>query len=566
MKRAITKRMDVVESNIQELFTNLYCKKDFLHILRIAKESKSDRQPFALRKLARMLDDIGQKCEYGKSVSYYEKKILNLTIPADTDALNQRLVDTLHNIYATYPQPDEFMQRIVEQLDVGAPKTDSLQLRILKRFMETVNVKENKKYYSKTLAKKEAEDIDESIFDVLDNNSTEKCDYIPLVQAASNLAKGNFVSPVTTKELLFLFAFAYDMRYYTSVEDDNYVLQRDIEKNLFEDYYCDNLTRYIYSEDGGKSGNSDKEPTGIGVNPKNYIDVIFIYYLNLESMETSQKVARFYAMINKVKDAWKSKYEYVETRKNLYEDVTTGTYRNKIQTILNGMDEDTFENYLLDNYYCDVRYTYTSKKTGEIQEGSKGPFELQFAINSAYAQYCEILDLIRDVLDLPVHADLSKIDRRTIKDVAEGESFDSMFTDENDVVIMRISELEQNVPCSDMKYFKSLVSNGDNLEEFLLIIKNIENRLNPYEAIGVTSAMSVTRTKLIAAYYHYYCLENGLDDNGDTWKSFKDVYDDMSSCLNAYLEDAGYQRISSKNLYDVFVIFFAYCKINNFLS
>ena len=141
-----------------------------------------------------------------------------------------------------------------------------------------------------------------------------------------------------------------------------------------------------------------------------------------------------------------------------------------------------------------------------------------------------------------------------------------MFTDENDVVIMRISELEQNVPCSDMKYFKSLVSNVDNLEEFLLIIKNIEKRLNPYEAIGVTSAMSVTRTKLIAAYYHYYCLENGLDDNGDTWKSFKDVYDDMSSCLNAYLEDAGYQRISSKNLYDVFVIFFAYCKINNFLS
>ena len=210
MKRAITKRMEVVESNIQELFTNLYCKKDFLHILRIAKEAKSDRQPFVLRKLARMLNDIGQKCEYGKSVSYYEKKILNLTIPADTDALNQRLVDTLHNIYATYPQPDEFMQRIVEQLDVGASKTDSLQLRILKRFMETVNVKENKKYYSKTLAKKEAEDIDESIFDVLANNSTEKCDYIPLVQAASNLAKGNFVSPVTTKELLFLFAFAYD--------------------------------------------------------------------------------------------------------------------------------------------------------------------------------------------------------------------------------------------------------------------------------------------------------------------------------------------------------------------
>ena len=191
---------------------------------------------------------------------------------------------------------------------------------------------------------------------------------------------------------------------------------------------------------------------------------------------------------------------------------------------------------------------------------------MQFAINSAYAQYCEVLDLIKDVLDLPAQADFSKIDRRTIKDVAEGESFDSMFTDENDVVIMRVSELEQNVPCSDMKCFQTLVSKENKLEDFLLIIKSIEKRLNPYETIGVTSAMSVTRTKLIAAYYHYYCLENGLYDNGDTWASFKDVYDDMSSCLNAYLDEAGYQKISSKNLYDVFVIFFAYCKINNFLS
>ena len=41
---------------------------------------------------------------------------------------------------------------------------------------------------------------------------------------------------------------------------------------------------------------------------------------------------------------------------------------------------------------------------------------------------------------------------------------------------------------------------------------------------------------------------------------------EMKYCLNDYLEDAGYQKINSKNLYDVFVIFFAYCKINNFLS
>lgn len=565
MKRAITKRMDVVESNIQELFTNLYCKKDFEVLLKIAKKAKADRQPFVLRKLARMLNDVGQTCEYGKSVSYYEKEILNLNIPADTDELNQRLVDTLSSIYATYPQPDEFMQRIVEQLDGGASKTDSLQLRILKRFMKTVNVKENKKYYSKTLARKETVDIDESIFNVLDNNPAEKCDYIPLVQAAYNLAKGNFVSPVTTKELLFLFAFAYDMRYYSSTNDNNYNLQRDVERNLFEDYYCDNLTRYIYSEDGGKSGNSDKEPTGIGVNPKNYIDVIFIYYLNLESMETSQKVARFYTMISKVRDAWKSKYEYVETRKNIYEDVPTGTYRNKIQTILNGMDEDAFEKYLLDNYYCDVRYTYTNKKTGGIQEGSKGPFELQFAANSAYKQYCLILDLIREELSLP-GADFSKVDLRVLKDVSKEEAFIDLYTNENSKLANRFCELEMNVPDSSAKFFQKGICDSKERKEFVSIIKGIEKRLNPYEALSVTNPESLTRTKMIAAYYHYHCLKYSVYDCEEDWQSFKDVLEEMKYCLNDYLEDAGYQKISSKNLYDVFVIFFAYCKINNFLS
>jgi hypothetical protein len=51
-----------------------------------------------------------------------------------------------------------------------------------------------------------------------------------------------------------------------------------------------------------------------------------------------------------------------------------------------------------------------------------------------------------------------------------------------------------------------------------------------------------------------------------TWKSFKDVFEEMGGYLGDYLEDAGYQRISSKNLFDMFVIFLAYCKINDFLS
>ena len=556
MLGAITQRMDIVESNMQDLFTNLYCKKDFLYLIKLAKKEQRDRHPFILNKLVEMLNCVGQKCENGKSLSYYEKIVSNLDIPADADEINQRIINLLNNIYSTYPQPDEFMKRIVDLLDPSTIGTGSLQLRILKRFVMKVNVKENKKYYSKTLAKKGIADIDESIFEVLSNESNEKCDYLPLVQAAFNLAKGIFVSPVTTKELLFLFAFAYDMRYYASANVSNYNLARDVDKNLFEDYYCDNLTRYIYLEDGGKSGNSDKEPSGLGINPKNFIDVVFVYYLNMEGVDASCKVSRFYTMINKVKDTWKNQYAYIEAQKSIYEDVLTSVYTDRINGTIHGMDEEALEKYLLENYYCDVRYTYTNKKTGKIQEGYKGLFELQFDINSIYTQYNEIIDLIKEVLNLPRNADFSKIDHRRLKNVA----------DESNIVLTRVVELEQNVPSSDLECFSSLDLGEKEWSEFLLIMKNIEKRLNPYEVIGITNSSDITRTKMIAAYYHYYCLENGMDDSSETWISFKDVFDDMSSCLNIYLEEAGYQKISTKNIYDVFVIFFAYCKINSLLS
>lgn len=89
MEIAITKRMDMVESNIEDLFTNLYCKKDFLHLLKSARKAQSDRQPFVLRKLAQMLNIVGQSCEYGRSIEYYAKKVSGVNVPEDAGEINK---------------------------------------------------------------------------------------------------------------------------------------------------------------------------------------------------------------------------------------------------------------------------------------------------------------------------------------------------------------------------------------------------------------------------------------------------------------------------------------------
>ena len=43
MKRAITERMDAVESDIQGLFTHLYCKRDLEEKLKEARRARGDR-------------------------------------------------------------------------------------------------------------------------------------------------------------------------------------------------------------------------------------------------------------------------------------------------------------------------------------------------------------------------------------------------------------------------------------------------------------------------------------------------------------------------------------------
>lgn len=567
MKRDITRKMDEVELSIQEQFKHLYCKKDFEETLKRIRTARKDRYSFLLKKLVEMIKDVSGTCEEGRPLEYYEELVEALSIPEDTDEINKRLISALCSSYTYYPRPGDFMRRIVDSLDPDTALSASLRLRLLRRFLATVNVKENRKYYSKALASLPTAELDETIFRAMNADTKEKCDYLNLLQGCHNLAEGNFVSPTMTKELLFLFAFAYNMRYYPDEDAVGYEVARDVKKNLFADYYSDNLTRYLYTVSGGKSGTSDVEPSGIGLNPKNFIDVVFVYYLNRESLEPKQKVARFFTTLNRIKELWKERHVYSEEERSYFEGLPTRLYQSRLEDKIRFLSEEDLVEYVLCNYYCDVRYTYAGKQDGAPQEGIRGVFELKFSTNTAYAQYEYIIESIKLALGLPSHTDFGKLDRRVLKEGTEAALAGSCTEAES--LAMRVSELEGNVPEATPDYLRAMGVPEEHIERFSLVLKGIAKRLNPYDVIRVPDATAITRTKLIAAYYHQYCLENdsGLVAGGESpWRSFGTVYDDMCYCLDPFLEEAGYQCISTKNLYDVFVIFLAYCKINNFLT
>lgn len=95
-----------------------------------------------------------------------------------------------------------------------------------------------------------------------------------------------------------------------------------------------------------------------------------------------------------------------------------------------------------------------------------------------------------------------------------------------------------------------------------------ERRKLKTKALFIDNPKRVTRASMITVYYYYY---NALheDDYYSTrkelgsvvnMKSFASFYRDFCKELDEYLDSAGYQTMSSKNIFDVLVAFSAFAR------
>lgn len=105
-----------------------------------------------------------------------------------------------------------------------------------------------------------------------------------LLRVCNDLAAGRFHPNGQTRRELYHFAILFDMSYYFEEEKKNnaaYEKNRDMEKNLFQDYYNDNLLRILAtSRTVGEADTSiEPEASGEGINYKNYAECIYLYYI-----------------------------------------------------------------------------------------------------------------------------------------------------------------------------------------------------------------------------------------------------------------------------------------------
>lgn len=566
----ITRRLEKVLDELEKEFLALYTRDDFdCQIQELRWAEKSSARPSALARLYRMLEQSGIPFEKNRESAYYEELIRQADLPT-LEENEERLLDALFKRYKEYPKPEEYMKRIVDRLEDPEDHwaEDPLRLRILKQFIkygdylkaaEKGGRKMIQDYVREKTGGKKAPGtqevlagLDDDIFAQLEKatKSQKKPEgKYGLLKAADDLACGKFREGGATKKDLYLFAMVYGMTYYTGQPDETIDYKRDIEKNLFCDYYTNNLMRFVTDVYRGRLSDYELDPSGQGINYKNFAEMVYLYYIR-KKLPPAEKILMSAQMIREIKEEAFKKGSLQEAQKKR----DTDFYRNKLQhrkeeyvgeEVLE-LSEPDFVRYLLQNYNCDTFSGTYMTPNGPV-DGKLGEMQLESGQETAFAHYREILNALEGLgrsrescnygiwfTDIPAFKKYDHSEKEAYREYLE--------------LLLAINSFLGNTVQEE-------VSEADRSRE-----RTQTSRVKT-KALYVSSPKEVTRTSMLVAYYYYF---NALysEDEDARGKSFKDVFRLFKKGLDEHLKPSGYQPVSGRNIFDVVVIFSSYTYLN----
>lgn len=485
---------------------------------------------------------------------------------------------------------------------------------------------------------------------------TEKTEYM-LLKIADDLANARFSSYGKTREYIYIFAIAFGMTS-TGYSEDSIVADKitgdeklkedprkitDIQKNLFWDYYADNIVNNSLFVGGNDDKKRKVTVDGYGINYKNFAEVTFLWCMRQDSLKPDEKLELAYEIIEYCKKNGKSEEDFKNSALDSGEEKTTQVYKTHYNdTAINITDKSEFENYLIENYPCKFNGNVmmvngsglsAAKEFEEQQERVKNllkkvenymfdDWNFRVILKEISAQN----DSIKKYFVLRHYVRELKCKNCKRK---KGGMFPNCYAffepyswiDKNGKE-RKISSCEDfcKEKCKEKslddtenmrKSLKSIAGMRDDCEsdferrltklsyrcsrkqaDLKKMLRKIEDRVN----IKVLNSdkKDVSRTALIALCYFEMVLANYLSrnpcddecrENGrgvvdmctfeEFYTSFCDgrtsilKYEDSETekeetfvyyypGANVILENAGYQRINSKNLFDVYVIFLAF--------
>ena len=559
----ITRILDNTLGDLEEAFCSLYTEQDFYGLLDELREMDEDERPSALRRMYRMLDASGIEYEKRKTAAYYAKLIQNSELPTPED-IEQKMLAALYERFEDFPEPEDFMRRMVRKFSLPEDNevwgNDSLRLRILKQFMKYGDGLRAVGYKGDGAVRKYAKDrksqmmgaadrklTEEEVLNYLDDGvfacleQADKSQMKPegtygLLKLSDDLAGGRFRTQGATRRGLYAFAVVFGMTYYVDglgAKADEASIPRyesDIDKNLFRDYYTNNLMRFVRASYREQAGSYERNPSGQGINYKNFAEMIYLYYL-ARDMRPQEKLQHIGEMTERVKKTCEHK------------GAPAGAQPSVTAEELLSLPPEAFEAFLCEHYNCDI-YSMGNYPVGV--------FQLESAQDAAFAEYKELLQAI-------AYMDQSPEDCNYGLWFADVQSFYSMSDKE-------LCEMLGSEDAEKARAFVELLLSVDGFLGGRRVEKSYDDAAeNEFREVAeaknplmfIEQPQDMTRTALITAWYYYYNRKNEIAEL-EVHRNFAETYEDFRAGLDPILERAGYQKMTSKSIFDILVAFSAY--------
>ena len=608
-REGLTFRMSSEFEDLSDEFSGIYSSSEFYNTIRQIRKGDGEKRSRKLNDLYDLFERCGLKekgngtaerdgtltYEKGRDPDYYEQKagetIRRLCITPDED-MEGKVYYAMYRQYTRFPTPEAYMLSIVNEFSRPEDpwEKDTLRLRILKQFVKYGHYLTRAGFGSRPFLRayvKEklqlAEDpadgmvwaeLDDGVFDALgkasDSDAKNNGKY-GLLKAADDLACGQFRTQGGTKLLLYLFAMVYGLTYYVQTPEGLKRNRRtDIEKRLFQDYYTNNLTRFMTESYIRRPTSYEQDPSGLGINYKNFAEVVFLYYLSRGDLDPADKIAGAVRMIDRLKAAGKDR-PFGDPGEGM-----TFRYRNRFTPAAAGLDGEAFFSFMLENYDCNTRVTVTGPD-GTRKTLVRGEMQLETEQQAAYAEYCALWKRLCSVLRR------NRLILEELKAYSFGNWYNGTEYDESGAALPGHADRARQKAEDYRKRYRPSDPPVDpeRFSGLMLIVERFSRFNTDYvkkELAGADgdlpdtpqriSAASVTRTALVMLYYNYFKARTlqtsgdpdlaGETDRAGRNPTLSEIYFDFSGALDPILERAFYQCMSPKVLLDILTVFSLY--------
>lgn len=295
------------------------------------------------------------------------------------------------------------------------------------------------------------------LYSAYDKWSDRKRDFIrasnkewEILDFCDNIAKGNFFTDRRiNRRNLYYYAVMFDMTCDfgdTGVRDE----KTDISKNLFEDFYCDNMARYL----DGKTTFNEAEPSGEGINYKNFTDVIYLYYLSHKELGSNgERIDNAEKLIGRC-----IKHREYSDRENIRQDYrkerATDRFRTKYTNEVLDRKPADLESYIISHFLIPERIADTMPEVDISNTANKNIDEIMQEVDENW-QFISAVNVV--TFGETDNTEKYSLDRVLVfnKTLAgllkEKYSSDNKFIKTVDTILKRIDSFEDIMPYNELK-------------------------------------------------------------------------------------------------------------------